>query len=397
LPSTLPAPVESKSAGQTDHVYCVGFDGPDNELLLNESVTVKDALKDTVELDGWREAMTKEYTFLHANNTGTLVPPPGNDKVMGGMWILSKKKNEFSDVLRYKARWVVFGNHQEHMLYYFDTYASVARNESFKSLLSIAVVQTLTVFQFDVETAFLYGEMDAPVYVSQVEGFEEPGRENWVWQLNKSIYGTKQAPRQWRKHLVSTLSQIVFFLSPLDELLFYNQDQSIMLHMHVDNGFLVGSGRSHVLQVLKDIQLHYKIKVKERPSQHLSYTLNWKEDGSVHVNQADFTLKILQDFCMDDSNPVKEPAPTNLHQVVASESPQFHQKTYQKALGMLNYLALHTRPDITFATNLLPQFTSSPTVAQWGAVKHLLQYLRGTVYIGIHYLKPKMKGEDLCG
>jgi hypothetical protein len=180
------------------------------------------------------------------------------------------------------------------------------------------------VFQFDVETAFLYGEMDAPVFVSQVEGFEEPGQENWVWRLNKSLYGTKQAPRQWRKHLVSTLKQIGFDLSPLDASLFYNCDRSIMLHMHVDDGFLVGSDQSQVLQTLEDIQHHYKIKIKECPTQHLGYTLNWKEDGSVHVNQADFTQKILQDFCMDDSNPVRAPAPTNLHQIVASESESFH-------------------------------------------------------------------------
>jgi hypothetical protein len=263
--------------------------------------------------------------------------------------------------------------------------------------LSIAVVHSLAVFQFDVETAFLYGEMDAPVFVSQVEGFEEPGRENWVWRLNESLYGTKQAPRQWRKHLVSTLKQIGFDSSPLDESLFYNCDRSIMLHMHVDDGFLVGSDRSQVLQTLEDIQHHYKIKIKECPTQHLGYTLNWKEDGSVHVNQADFTQKILQDFCMDDSNPVRAPAPTNLHQIVASESESFHRKTYQKALGMLNYLALHTRPDITFATNLLSQFTANPTVAQWGVVKHLLRYLRGTIYIGIHYYKPHSTAEDLCG
>jgi hypothetical protein len=386
-------PTAEEEAG---HLYCVLFDGPEDELLLNEVVPVKTALQSDSEVASWKEAMLKEYNSLHANHTGTLVPPPGDDKVIGGMWILSKKKNEFGDVLRYKARWVVFGNHQEHMQHYFDTYASVARNESFKAMLSLAVTRSFVVFQFDVETAFLYGEMDAPVYVAQVEGFEEPGREKWVWRLNKSLYGTKQAPRQWRKHLVSTLGQLGFSSSPLDESLFYDNDRSVMLHMHVDDGFLVGNDRMKVLKVLDDIQLHYKIKIKERPSQHLGYTLNWKEDGSVHVNQADFTQKILQDFCMDESNPVKAPAPTNLHQIVASESPLFHQKTYQKALGMLNYLALHTRPDITFATNLLSQFTSKPTVAQWGAVKHLLRYLQGTISMGIHYYRSP-ETEDLCG
>ena len=76
--------------------------------------------------------MTKEYDSLHANSMGKLVPPPGDNKVIGGMWLFSKKKNEFGDFLWYKARWVVFGNHQENMQHYFDTYASVAQNESFK-------------------------------------------------------------------------------------------------------------------------------------------------------------------------------------------------------------------------------------------------------------------------
>ena len=131
--------------------------------------------------------------------------------------------------------------------------------------------------------------------------------------------------------------------------------------------------------------------------QHLGYTLNWKEDGSIHVNQANFTQKILSDFCMDESNPFREPAPTNVHQVVAGELPSFHQKTYQKALRMLNYLALHTRPDITFAKDLLSQFTSKPMVAQWGAVKHLMRYLQGTSAYGIHYFKLQEKIEELCG
>jgi len=64
-----------------------------------------------------------------------------------------------------KARWVRFSNHQVHMLHYFDTYATVARNESFKLLLTIAVNRRWVVFQFDAKAAFLFGEIDVPVYV----------------------------------------------------------------------------------------------------------------------------------------------------------------------------------------------------------------------------------------
>jgi hypothetical protein len=190
-----------------EELLLLHFDVP-NTVYLTETVSIKEALASLDEHNGWKEAMAKEYHLLASKNTGTLVPPPGDDKVIGGMWLFGQKKNEFGELLRFKARWVCFGNHQVHMLHYFDTYASVARNESFKLLLSVAVNRSWNVFQFDVETTFLYGEIDAPVYVAQVEGFEEPGKENWVWKLNKSLYGTKQAPRQWRKHLVGTLTAL---------------------------------------------------------------------------------------------------------------------------------------------------------------------------------------------
>jgi hypothetical protein len=313
------------------------------------------------------------------------------------MWLLGRKKNEFGELLRFKARWVCFGNHQVHMIHYFNTYSSVAQNESFKLLLTVAVTRLWYVYQFDVETAFLYGEIDALVYVFQVEGFEEPGKEDWVWKLNKSLYGTKQAPRQWRKHLVGTLTSLGLESLPLDESLFYDKDRSVFLHMHVDDGFIVGKDINSVLDLLDDIRKVYTIKVKEKPSQHLGYTLDWKEDGTVHINQADFIQKILYDFNMQDSNPVRAPAPMNLHKIVATGAPSFHQKLYQKAVGMLNYLALHTRPDITFATNLLAQFTSQPNESHWLAVKHLLRYLHGTPVMGIHYTRTLDSEEGLCG
>jgi hypothetical protein len=78
---------------------------------------------------------------------------------------------------------------------------------------------------------------------------------------------------------------------------------------------------------------------------------------------------------------------------------------------MLNYLALHTRPDITFAINLLAQFTSSPNEVHCLAVKHMLQYLRGTSRMGLHmlrylrgtsrmglhYTQTTIPDEELCG
>jgi hypothetical protein len=111
-------------------------------------------------------------------------------------------------------------------------------------------------------------------YVSQVLGFEDldPKKKGWVWKLQKSLYGTKQAPRMWKAHLVSTLNLIGFTASILDDALFHNWDNSISLHMHVDDGLIVGKSRPVILAFLNNLQKTYSLKIKELPMQHLGYT-----------------------------------------------------------------------------------------------------------------------------
>jgi ATP-binding cassette subfamily B (MDR/TAP) protein 1 len=107
------------------------------------------------------------------------------------------------------------------------------------------------IFQFDVETAFLYGEMDADFYVHQVSGFEVPGKENWVWKLNKSLYGMKQAPCMWKKHLTSTLKMLGLSPSIMDDALFFNADRMLFLHIYVDDdGLIVGQNKSTIISFL---------------------------------------------------------------------------------------------------------------------------------------------------
>ncbi|MBW0527032.1 hypothetical protein O181_066747 [Austropuccinia psidii MF-1] len=163
-----------------------------DRLFLTDVVPYTQAIKDPIEKDLWKEAMDQEFNSLMSHNTGILVPHPKNgEKVIGGMWCLNKKRNEFGEVYRYKARWVIFGNHQEHMLHYFETWPSVGRNKTFKAMLSLVINLNMHAYHFDIETAFLQGKMDTIVYVKQVKGYEKLNRENWVWRLNKSLYGTQ--------------------------------------------------------------------------------------------------------------------------------------------------------------------------------------------------------------
>jgi hypothetical protein len=92
---------------------------------LFKSVTVKDAMSSKLEQPLWLEAMTNKHTSQLAHYTGDLVPPPKDERIIGGMWVLSWKLNKANEVICHKACWVGFGNHQEPMKHYFDTYALV--------------------------------------------------------------------------------------------------------------------------------------------------------------------------------------------------------------------------------------------------------------------------------
>ncbi|MBW0576153.1 hypothetical protein O181_115868 [Austropuccinia psidii MF-1] len=205
--------------------------------------------------------MKTEFNSLMQHNTGNLVPyQTDGSKVIGGMWRLSNKGNEFGKVYWYKARWVVLGSHQVHMLHYFDTWSSVGQNETFKILLSMVVNLKFVAYQFNVETAFLHGEMDAVVYVKQVKGFESPGKENWVWLLNRPLYGPKQAPRMWKEKLTKSLNQLEMFSAQFDGSLFINKEKTLFLHLHVDNGFLILQQQSEIKTFSKKLGMVFTLK-----------------------------------------------------------------------------------------------------------------------------------------
>nr|GEV11843.1 retrovirus-related Pol polyprotein from transposon TNT 1-94 [Tanacetum cinerariifolium] len=126
-----------------------------------------------------------------------LVPRPDCVMITALKWIYKVKLDEYDDVLKNKARLVSKGYRQEEGIDFEESFAPVARIEAIRIFIANAASKNMTIYQMDVKTAFLNGELKEEVYVCQPEGFVDPDHPTHVYRLKKDLYGLKQAPRAW--------------------------------------------------------------------------------------------------------------------------------------------------------------------------------------------------------
>ena len=120
------------------------------------------------------------------------------------------KLKESGQVDRYKAHLVAQGYLQRAGIDYAKTFSPVVYFESVWAVITFAVSRGIKHHQIDVKTAFLNGELNEKVYMNQLKGFVESGKEDFVCCLYKSIYGLKQSPRCWNTALNSQLKNMKF-------------------------------------------------------------------------------------------------------------------------------------------------------------------------------------------
>ncbi|GKA26968.1 retrovirus-related pol polyprotein from transposon TNT 1-94 [Tanacetum coccineum] len=151
------------------------------------------------------EAMQEEFNEFERLELWELVPRPNKVMVITLKWIYKVKLDELGGILKNKARLVACGYRQEEGIDFEESFAPVARLEAIRIFLAFATHMNMVVYQMDVKTVFLNGNLREEVYVSQPNGFVDPDNPNHVYKLKKALYGLKQAPRAWYDMLSSFL------------------------------------------------------------------------------------------------------------------------------------------------------------------------------------------------
>ncbi|GJR23580.1 putative ribonuclease H-like domain-containing protein [Tanacetum coccineum] len=157
---------DQQRINHTDQLHCLFA----CFLSQLEPTSIAKALEDP----DWVAAMQEEMQQFINQKVWKLVPLPHGKHAIGTKWILKNKRDARGIVVRNKARLVAQGHRQEEGIDYDEVFAPVARIEAIRLFLAFASYMGFLVYQMDVKSAFLYGEIEEEVYVTQPKGFEDP-------------------------------------------------------------------------------------------------------------------------------------------------------------------------------------------------------------------------------
>nr|GFA09694.1 retrovirus-related Pol polyprotein from transposon TNT 1-94 [Tanacetum cinerariifolium] len=195
----------------------------------------------------WKEAMKKEIHALEQNGTWTLENLPKGKKAIDSKWVYKIKFKPSGEVERYKARLVAKGFTQIEGVDYHETFAPVAKLVKVRTLLAISMKRGWEIRQLDVDNAFLHGDLEEEVYMKIPQGFSKEN-ETRVCKLKKSIYGLKQASRNWYHKFTKSLMNLGYKQSRADHSLFIYKDADVYVAalIYVDDVILVGNNMKQI-------------------------------------------------------------------------------------------------------------------------------------------------------
>ncbi|KAL1204544.1 Retrovirus-related Pol polyprotein from transposon RE2 [Cardamine amara subsp. amara] len=332
----------------------------------------------------WRYAMKEEIKMIEKNQTWLLVDRPEKKNIIGVKWIYRIKTDANGNPTKYKARLVARGFSQEYGVDYLETFAPVSRHDTIRAILALAAQMKWKLYQMDVKSAFLNGDLEEEIYVEQPPGFVRKGEEDKVFQLRKALYGLKQAPRAWYGRIDSYFLQCGFQRSMNDAALYVmKKDKDILIvSLYVDD--LVITGNSS--QLIKKFKEDMKMEFEMTDLGLLNYFLGMEiiqDDQGIFLLQEKYASKLVEKFGMKESKSVSSPLTPNDKKIENDEEYDEPSK-FRSIVGGLLYLCA-SRPDLMFASSYLSRYMSAPLMKHYQEAKRVLRYVKGTSHFGVQF------------
>ncbi|CAL1404860.1 unnamed protein product [Linum trigynum] len=350
--------------------------------VVPEPQSYSQAIKDP----RWERAIIEELRALIDNQTWVIVELPSGHTAVGCKWLFKTKYLADGTVDRFKARLVAKGYTQIPGIDFVDTYSPVAKMNSVKLLLAVAAIKGRYLHQLDVSNAFLHGDLEEDVYMELPEGMkDQPGMKGKVLKLQKSLYGLKQASRQWYIKLSACLQNLGFELSFDDYSVFklHSKGATVIVIIYVDDIIVAGDDLDLIQQTKQQLQQAFKVKDLGNLKYFLGIEIARSAAG-ISLCQRKFCLELLSESGFLESKPAKTPLSMKTTLSASDGIPLTDGTEYRHLLGQLQYLTT-TRPDICFPVQQLCQFQGAPTTVHLSALHRVLRYLKSCPAQGLWF------------
>lgn len=276
--------------------------------IVGEPKTFKQAMNGP-DAAKWDAAAKKELKALHDMSTWDLVPLPLGREVVGCKWVWKVKTNADGSVERYKARLVAQGFSQSPGVDFDETWSPTARWNSIRTLLALAASEKLDVYQLDIDSAYLYGELDEEIYMKQPEGFVDAKHPDWVLRLKRALYGLKQSGRVWNSEIHRYLLGLGFVQNPADPCIYsiiHKDGTKSYLGLYVDDIIICCCGRDYMNWIVMKLEKKYGVKDLGLAKWILGVAIEQKP-GRIVLSQTTYTKSILEEFGMLECHPLSTP------------------------------------------------------------------------------------------
>jgi hypothetical protein len=378
-----------------------GFDDPENFEPIDWALAAAEGVIEEIPIPNayveavndpewghlWKEAVAKEIESLIGNRTWEEIVPPKGANLTTSKWVFTVKRKTDGSVERFKARLVARGFSQKHGIDFEDTFAPTVRHDTLRAFLAVVCMEDLELHSVDVNNAFTESILKEDIYMQPPPGLELPPGK--VLHILRSLYGLKQAARDWNQLCVSELRKLGFIQSEADPCLLTLPSKKLIILVYVDDVTIAGPDLDDIQWFKREFGKIFKIKDLGETEKILGVrVIRNRQEGTLKIDQTHYVKDVLTKLCMnkDKAHPVF--TPISSYEALRKAGPgdtRASREEYQRKIGHWMYLGILTRPDLAFVLGRLSQYLADPADFHMSSLKTMSRYIRSSQDLGVQY------------
>ncbi|KAI0995304.1 hypothetical protein K3495_g12878, partial [Podosphaera aphanis] len=345
------------------------------------------AINDPVHGIAWKNAIIEELNSLMKNNTWEPVVPPSGSNIITSKWVFTIKVLSNGAIERFKARLVARGFSQIKGEDYDETFAPTVRMDTLRLFLAMVAEKELKCRHFDIKNAFTESQLKENIFMHPPPGLQI--KKGMVLKVLRSLYGLKQAARDWNLLMKSELIKWGFDQSKADPCMFLHKQTSVMLLVYVDDIVGVAKTQKELDWFWGKLSIRFNAKDMGEIEKILGMRVSRDlKNRTIYLDQEQYLRTVLDKFGFKVSTTSRKCHPSSDYSDYAPSTDQdirIEANQYQQVIGSLMFAMILTRPDISYALGKLSQHMSDPCERHGSALKKLMRYLNSTITQKIRY------------